>query len=160
MSTSLYELIRRTADDLALADPREIADAVAESTPEDVLRQHYALSLVGEVRRVLGAQRNTALANALNPSAAPRSAKLSQRRDWWAEMLVSRIHVGGSWVTLGECGKEQLSFAANERRADAAREVGKAETFDLLIRLLRKHKVTTVADLPASAIPTAVKDAA
>lgn len=158
MTTSLYELIRRTAEDLALADPREIADAVAEATAEDVLRQHYATALVGEVRRVLGVQRNEALSNAMHPS--PRSAKLSQRRDWWAEMLVSRIHVGGSWVTLGECGKEQLAYAANERRADAAREVGRAETLDVLIRLLRKHRVTTVAALPASAIPAAVRDAA
>ena len=155
-ASSLPELIRRIVDGSDLSDPREIAEAVAAATPEDAMRAHYATSLIGEVRRVLGAQRNNAMTNALHPT----SAKLAQRRDWWAEMLASRIHVGGSWLTLGECGREQLAYAANERRADAARELQRAESFDLLISLLRRHKVATVAELPASAIPTAVRDAA
>ena len=155
-ASSLSELIWGIVNGSDLSDPREIAEAVAAATPEDAIRVHYAAALVGEIRRVLGGQRNNAMTNALHPT----SAKLAQRRDWWTEMLNSRVHVDGSWLTLGECGREQLRFAANERRADAARELQRAESFDLLITLLRKHKVATVADLPASAIPTAVRDAA
>lgn len=153
---SLHRLITTTLTTLGSLDPREIAEAVADATPDELVREFYLKTVVAEVRSVLATQRNNAMSKALNPS-----AKLAQRRDWWAEMLASAVHVGGGlWVTIGECGPAELSFCARERRADAEREIKRAEAFDKLRSLLRKHKVEKVEDLPADAARDAVTEVA
>lgn len=82
----------------------------------------------------------------------PRSAKVDGIRDWWAEMLRSRVHVGAAgWLPLGQCGVKELEFAERERRDHAAKEVQRARMYLALRELLDKHEVATVADLPADA---------
>jgi hypothetical protein len=152
--SSLHSVVVAVLAESELSDPRAVAELVAAATPPDLIRDFYTDAVVSEVRAVMGAQRNRAMSNALNPS---RSPKLAQRRDWWADMLASRIHVGGgTWRTLGECGAEQLTFAEVERRRDAERELRRAESFKALRNLLRKHKVNTVGELPADAARSAV----
>lgn len=149
MSEPLSSRITAILSTTDSADPREIAVLVAKSTSEAELREFYASSLVGTVRNVISSQRNRAIGHALNPA---RSAKLSQRRDWWADMCASRIHVGDSkWMTLGECTVAELQFAANERRVDAEREFKRAESYDRLRALLTEHNVRTVGQLPGDA---------
>lgn len=159
---SLRSLIVDAIESLDLDDPRDIALHVAGVIPEDTIRDHLASALIGEVRSVLSSQRNRALTNALNPDPQPsRSRKVAGIRDWWAEMLASRIHVGGAkWVTLGECGTDELRYAADERRADAAREVARAEAYESLLGLLESHGAATVADLPADAARAVVSGVA
>ena len=154
---TIHKLIVEALDDHRLADPRDIAERVAANTPDDVMRSHFAAVLVGEVRSVISSRRTRAVSNAL----APKSRKVAGIRDWWAEMLASRVHVGDSkWVTLGECGAKELRFAADERRRDAERELKRAESFDQLCSLLRQYKAETVADLPHDAAAAVVREVA
>lgn len=145
---SLRGLIAQVLDETDIIDPREVAVKVAAMIPPE--QQHALLiaALVADVRATMGDRRNRAMSNALAPR-PNRSAKVSGIRDWWAEMMAARVHVGGSrWVTLGQCGDEELAFAEQERRADAERELQRADMYAQLRKLLRKHKVSTVADLP------------
>ncbi|MGX6508249.1 hypothetical protein [Rhodococcus sp. SJ-2] len=147
-TATIYSLIVEALDDHGLVDPRDIAEKVAAVTPDDVMRSHFATALVGEVRSIISDRRSRAITNAL----APKSRKVAGIRDWWAEMLAARVHVGESkWMTIGECGAKELRFAADERRRDAERELKRAEAFDQLRSLLRQHKTETVADLPRDA---------
>ncbi|WP_280393128.1 hypothetical protein [Nocardia wallacei] len=83
----------------------------------------------------------------------PRSRKVEQIRDWWAEMLASRVHVGSSrWMPLGDCGIEELKFAEQERRNQAQETLKRANTFLRLRMLLDKHEVDTVSQLPSEAV--------
>ena len=152
--SSLHSVVVAVLAESELSDPRAVAELVAAATPDDLIRDFYADAVVSEVRAVMGAQRNRAMSKALNSS---RSPKLAQRRDWWQEMLSSAVHVGGgAWITIGECGAEELSYCASERRTHAARELARAESFDQLRALLRRHKVERVEDLPADAARDAV----
>lgn len=154
MSESLITRVRSVLEEIDSVDPREIAREVAAATSEEELREFYATSLIGTVRSVIREHRNRAITNALSSA---RSAKLSQRRDWWAEMCAARIHVGASkWMQLGDCTAAELQFAASERRTDAERELKRAEAYDQLRSLLRSHRVKTVSELPSDAARRAV----
>lgn len=145
---SLHSLIARVLAETDLADPREVAAKVAGMIAPDQ-REHILINAIADsVRSVMGERRNVAMTNALAPR-PNRSAKVAGIRDWWAEMCAARVHVGGSqWIALGDCGEPELAFAEQERRADAEREIGRADMYGQLRKLLRKHKAHTVAQLP------------
>lgn len=87
----------------------------------------------------------------LADSARPkqRSAKVEGIRDWWAELLASRIAVGANMMKpLGDCGVADLEYAENIRRDHAAREIAHAKLYLRLRMLLDEHHVATVAELP------------
>lgn len=148
-------LISSVLAETDITDPREVAAKVAAMIPPQQVEQILVDALVADVRTVMGARRNAALENALAPRPAnpARSAKVSGIRDWWSEMLAARVHVGGGqWVTLGDCGDDELAFAEAERRADAERELRRADMYTQLRKLLRKHKARTVAALPVDVV--------
>ena len=148
---SLRALISQVLSDTDIADPREVAVKVAAMIPPEQTHHVLVDALVADVRTVMGARRNAAMSHVLDGSHRPaRSAKVAGIRDWWSEMLAARVHVGsGAWMALGDCGEKELAFAEAERRADAAREMQRAEMYEQLRTLLRKHKVRTVSQLPA-----------
>lgn len=150
---SLRAVVSQVLSDTDIVDPREVAAKVASMIPPEQVHQILVDALVADVRTVMGMRRNAAMSHALDSTARPsRSAKVAGIRDWWAEMLASRVHVGsGTWMALGQCGDQELAFAEAERRADAARELQRAEMYEQLRGLLRKHKVRTVSQLPADA---------
>lgn len=151
-SITLHTLIKRVLDETDITDPREIAVKVAGMIPEHRVHQILVDALVADVRTVMGSRRNRAMSNALM-SKPNRSAKVVGIRDWWSEMLAARVHVGSSrWVALGDCGDPELAFAEQERRADAERELQRADMYAQLRKLLRTYKVKTVADLPRDAV--------
>lgn len=149
----LHRLITETITTAPVDDPRDLAELVAKATPRSRLEAFYREALVGQVRVALSEQRNRALSHTLTPPATPtRSRKVAGIRDWWAELLSSRIHVGGQWKTIGECGVRELEFAAEERRLLAARVLARAAAYEQLRDLLIEHGVATVAELPADAV--------
>lgn len=159
MSTpfSTHALIRTVLSETDLVNPREIAEKVAEATPQSELREAYTEALVGSVRNVLSSQRNAALQAV---ATADHSPKIAARRDWWSSVLASRIFVGTSWTTLGQCTADNLSYAAAERRKDAQREIVRAGTYDTLREALATHHVETVADLPADVLAPVLRTVA
>lgn len=81
------------------------------------------------------------------------SAKLAKRRSEWASWMRDQVHVGhGKWRQLGQCTRDDLLFAANERDTMAASNAAKADTFRDLAAKLEAHKVTTVAALPPTVL--------
>lgn len=169
-TVSVYALTTQILDESSIHDPREIAEKLAGMIPESEKHRILVEALVGQVRTVMGSRRNTAMTNAFRrpvdapvvggsiqsspkPINRPRpSKKVAGIRDWWAEMLRERVHVGtGTWTTLGACGVTELEFAEQYRRGLAEREVAMAKKFLALRMLLDEHQVETVADLPAEA---------
>lgn len=172
-NVSVYALTSQILDETSLHDPREIAEKLAEMIPEEERHRILVDALVGQVRMVIGSRRNTALTNAFKrPADAPviggsiqsspkvndylpsrPSKKVAGIRDWWAEMLRERIHVGtGMWTTLGACGVSELEFAEKFRRMQAEKEVAVAKKFLALRMLLDEHQAEKVADLPPDAV--------
>ncbi|MBF6393890.1 hypothetical protein IU443_28585 [Nocardia farcinica] len=169
---SVRAITARVLDETSLNDPREIAEKVAAMIPPAEQFRILVDALVSEVRSVMSERRNRALSNAFKPvvdvpvvggsiQTAPkrqpnRSRKVEGIRDWWADVLSSRVHVGGSqWMVLGQCGVKELEFAEKERRDLAAREVGRAKQYMRLRELLDQYEVATVAELPADAAKAA-----
>lgn len=182
---SLRSLILAALAEDADADPRSIAELVADRIPEDVKQQVLLSALTWRVRSVMSQDRNTALSHAFTPAPAARpaqpavcrpsllpptsrpssiqaesidhrpnrSAKVAGIRDWWSDMLASRVHVGDKqWKPLGECGVKELQFAETERRDQAERHLKTAKMYLRLRQLLDEHEVSTVAELPSDAV--------
>lgn len=153
---SLTDLIRSTASEITDPDPRAVALAVAERTDDDTIREHYAESLIGTVRVILGKDRQRALSNP--PETLPQSSpsKVEQRRSWWQSVLWSRVSTGESWKFLGDCTADDLKFAMKERfdMADSIRATG--DRYAALAELVTSHAVDTVAELPDEAVSAAM----
>lgn len=84
-----------------------------------------------------------------------RSAKVAAIRASGPKWLADRINTCANpreWKRVGDCGFEDLMFAAGQRREIAARTLAKAERYERLAELVRKHNVKRVRDLPASVL--------
>jgi hypothetical protein len=170
---SVRVIIGRILDETTLNDPREIAEKAAAMIPPAEQFRILVDALVGDVRTVMTVRRNAALSNAFKPEPAgpvvggsiqvsPKrndyrpSKKVAGIRDWWADLLRERVHVGDQvWLPLGQCGVRELEFAERTRRDKAAQEVARAKQYMRLRELLDAHGVDTVAELPADAAKAA-----
>lgn len=153
MSSELSGLVRAVAADYPEADPRELARHLAKETPPRQVMDFYVEALVPIVRHALIDERSAAMSNALSPRPSGRSAKLAEIRDWWAEMLAARVHVGESrWMCLGDCGVDELQFCVAERMWTVERIEAQIAQYDRLLTLLRKHKAARVRDLPKGCV--------
>ena len=88
MSKELNDLVREKMEQDPEAGPHEIARAVAMATPEAIVREFYAQALVPTVRALMRAERNTALSGTMN-----KSAKVEQRKAWFARFKNTKLHV-------------------------------------------------------------------
>lgn len=146
----LNELIKQAAQDYETADPRELAQFVAKATPAKQLRDLFAEAIVDDCRHYLMGQRNLALTAARQSN---HSARLSRQRDWWANFLAARHHVGhGAWKTLGDCTVKDLQSAIDERKTNIARIQEYIDIYELLIPMMEARKVTHVRDLPRDTV--------
>lgn len=103
-----------------------------------------------------------------SPGAAPRSvakpvpvrrphtsARVAAIRAAGPTWLEERYNVGADpreWKRLGDCGFTDLTFAAGQRRDQAARTSAAAERLEVFADLVRTHGVSRVRDLPASVL--------
>lgn len=149
MSTlSLTALIREVVTENPEAQARKLAQMVAERTSVDDLRDFYAFALEPMVQDQIRQDRNTTM-----NSKQGRSAKLEQRRSWWARMCAQRVHVGEStWKALGDCGADDLEFCINERREQVGALLGQIAKYEVIRDALAAHGVDTVAELPEGAV--------
>lgn len=145
--TTLDALVREVAADHPDSNPRELAGFVAKLTPQEDLIAFYADALVDRVRHILGDERRGSMVEGSN-----RSPKLEQRRDWWREMLVSRVHVGGgNWKQIGECTIDDLTACITERQQNVERLGVQIENFKRLAKLMASKGARIVSDLPPQA---------
>lgn len=152
--TTLNVLIAEVIDSAAAVDPREIAKLLADRIDPAFLPQYFEDLAADRVRHILSERRNRELAAlASNNGGSARSAKVANARGWWQRLCDSSVHIGeGRWLRLGDCGSQELGFAAAERRELAAKNIAAAAYYERLQELLAAHGVETVESLPPSAV--------
>lgn len=139
--------VRAVMDETDLTSPEEIAAKVAESVPQRDLRRVLATVLREYVRVEIGRARMHT--SQPEPTKANRSAKVTAIRSAADRWLRERVFVGDStWLLLGECSYDNLKFLESERLENAARSAAAAERYGRLANLVKRHKVSRVADLP------------
>lgn len=147
-STSLTALIREVVADSPDAPPSKVAQVVAERTDAEHLHTFYTAALERIVSDVIRENRNATL-----NSKKGRSAKLEERRSWWARLLRERVHVGDStYKAIGECTAEDFDFCINERLDQIGALRGQITKLETLRDALITHGVTTVSELPEGAV--------
>lgn len=163
--TTTTQLIRQVIGNTGLVDPREIAEVVADRTPDSEVRGFYAKMLVQEVRMHLSNERRNIFSQAgsePNPDTDPTVGKSGLKplgkartratvaRDWWADFTSTRVHVGQqSWKLLGDCTFDDLRSMHDERASHADRVLQEAHRFDVLSKLLEEEGVESVGLLDA-----------
>lgn len=156
--TTTNDLIRQVVDQTGLDDPRQVAEKVAEITPDEQVRDFYARMLVQEVRVFFSSERRRAFdavkgKQSGRKALGPARTKVSVVRDWWSEFCSSRVHVGDSvWKSLGECTFEDLRALHDERVDHAERTLSEAQRFDLLAKLLEEDGVSRVCELDSGRV--------
>jgi hypothetical protein len=152
---NLTTLARTVAADSGLHDPREIADKMLAGMSAKEMAAALRATLPGYVRDVIGSQQRQAMRQAFRPN---RSAKVQGIRDWWAEMLASSVFVNGEWKSFGDCTRSDVGWLAEQRRAEAARNLAQAAVYDEVERLMAEHGVDTLAGLPRDVVPASLSE--
>lgn len=163
------EVSRRIGDeDLRSALDQALRTFVREEITRQRMRRTPAEELASlqlaqvttstSARPVVLLERPSATPSMRLPAAAPkpapaRSAKVAGIREWWRAELKNPIHVGEKqWLPLGDCGFDELMFAAAERRDMAERNAARAKSFTRLAEAVRAAGVERVRDLPVNAL--------
>lgn len=152
---NLRTLVRQVLDDSVLTDPGLIAEEVYRRTAAKDRGAAYQQALRHFVRQVASEQRGATTITA-GPSKATRA------REWWQRSMRDRIHVNGDagWKMLADCTRDDLLYAAAERREQADRNRAKAQQYEALASLLDANSAATVRDLPADVLMRALGGAA
>jgi hypothetical protein len=153
---NLRATIREVVESSGLTDPGDIAAKVAENVPQKLLRTVLADALRDVVRIELHSytswRRPEPEPNHGRSPSGSRSAKVAAYRVW-ARILRKPVAVeGNEWKAFGECGPEDLSFLAQDRRQNAAESLAAAERFEKYAAALEEAGAETVADLPDAVI--------
>lgn len=145
---TLIALVRTVMAEFPDATPHKLAQLVAERTDPVDLCNFYATALESYVADRVRLSRNTTL-----NSKQGRSAKQEQRREWWAQMLVEKVHIGsGVWKPLGQCGVDDLDFCIAEREQQISKLSSQIQKYQMIRDAVVSHGVDTVADLPAGSV--------
>jgi hypothetical protein len=151
----LRRSIRAIVEETDLASPEEITEKLAGQIPARDLRAVVTVLLRDYVRVELSRLRMGAHGGDNPDATTNRSAKVAAIRAAAPRWLRDRVFVGGSeWKLLGDCTADNLSYLQQERRDNAARSLAAAEFFASLEKLVRRHKVARVSDLPPRALGT------
>lgn len=79
----------------------------------------------------------------------PVSAKVAARRAWWRARLEEKVAIApGKFKSYGDCGFEDLEYAATLRFRAAEANQAAGRSMKVLSGLVREHKVERVRDLP------------
>lgn len=178
---NLRHLVRDVMASTTMADPSDIADEVSRRIGDADLRIALNQAMRGFVREEITRQRPRSIEDHVAPNApqhlaavpptetheppvhraikAPqpptRSAKVAGIRDWWSTELRKPYHVGEKrWLALGDCGFDDLMYAAAERRDHAQRNASRATALTQLAGAVAAAGVARVRDLPADTLRT------
>ena len=154
---NLTTLAREVAADSGLHDPREIAEKMLADMSGDDMAAALRATLPGYVRDVIGSQQRQAMRRVFRPN---RSAKVAQRRDWWADLLSSSVFVDGDWKAFGDCTRSDVGWLAEQRRAEAARNLAQAAVYDEVDALMAEHGAETLSGLPRNVVPASLSEVA
>lgn len=153
----LRNLIRDTVKRRRRAQPEDIAAAVVDKTPHDLIYAFYEEALRPFVADVMRLDRNAAIDTIRNRSRRtdrPLSPNIEAIRAIdWERVFCSRVATATGWRELGNCTADELEYCAAQRRRDAELTFAQADFYEDLARRLRKHHVATPRDLNAKDLP-------
>jgi hypothetical protein len=146
------EVIREILRSTNLADPGEVG-ALALERMDDEQKAEALLPLLRDAARLaMGAERYEGGHAAQEPSTV-KSRKLASARQYVAEFLRTRVYTGeNGWKMLADATFADLTYVAEERRAMALANVRAAERYEYMAKLLERHQVTTMVDLPEAVL--------
>jgi len=159
--TELRQLVRDTADHSSRIDPSTVAASIISSLPakdKAILFDQMLEGLVRDVYRGMRSEEHGKDTGVKKGQATSRSKRVA--RDWYAKWLAQPLHVGPTsqhYKKIGACTIEDLQYAIEERRTNAARVHAAADHYEDLAELIALHGATTVADLSRDAIATFLK---
>lgn len=127
---TVHELIKNTLDNTDLADPHEVAVAVAAQIPPNAMGAALkeVLPVYIKVRYSLSRMKTSAQ-SAPRPAGSPKVALV---RSAWERQKNTPLNVGGEWKRLGECTASDLLVVAEQLRTNAAKSIAKAEYYERL----------------------------
>lgn len=162
MDFNLRALVREVAESSTLTDPGSLADEIARRIPAEHVHDAFVQMLRPYVRELITKDRSFGTPTDHHEAPRPgRSWKRDGIRAHWRRVLRERVHVGvgpADWKFLGDCGREDLLFAAAERRQMAEANLAKAAQFEQIAALLDDDK--TVRDLPDDTLAASLGEAA
>lgn len=171
---NLTALIRAVIDESDEVAPEAIAklvlDRVKANQRADALRQALPALVRSEFLRgspgfsptSTPARQGTVEDHGTRAGGGPTSSKVAAIREHWRAVLRQRIAVGdGEYRMLSDCTALDLEAAAERRRQHATQTLARATQLDALAALVREHGVSTVGELPDTALrPAVTSDAA
>ena len=148
----LNAVVSTVLDDTELTDPRQVAAAAAARIPAKDRLAALTLALDPYVREAM--QRRRQRNPVVGARATGRSAKVAAIRNWWERAMQDRVNVGPratDWKQLGDCGYDDLMYAASTRW-EKAREV--SADGDHAVCGTQRQPVAVRPDLPTDQRPT------
>lgn len=150
---TLAHLIRTVLDETDCLSPDDVADEVVNRTPAAMVQEYYRRAVRDTARIQMGGI----------PKAPPvgpvRSVKYAKIAAWWERALADRVCVDGTWMTFGECTRENVETLAEQYQALADQNRAKADQCTRLAKELANAALDRVADLPATVLETALAGA-
>lgn len=139
--------------------PDEISAAILNEVRHDpaAMQELLAEVLPCYVRTRLGAARREPVTYEElvgDPTPLPKfpSKKTQRIRDAYAKLLATQYGTDHGYQTLGQCTADDLEFAAETRRKQAAGHLVEAERLLKLAAAAREYGATTVAELPREVV--------
>lgn len=148
--------------------PDALAEALfARIEPDDyadvlrVILRGYAQKVIGERRQIPEMPLHEA---SVTPAGRP-SARSWKRAgiQTWAKALRSQVHVGpnsSDWKVLADCTRDELLFAASERRKKAEENLAVAVRYEYIVSAMDRRGVKTPGELSEGDLREALGDAA
>lgn len=130
-----------------LADPDDIADAVADMTPRGALRSAYRLVLRSVAREAIRLTRMDSEPVGGVRRTPNRSGRVAAIREHHVEFFDRRVYAQGTWKLLGDCTREDVLDLAAQRRDAAARNAANADRFEALAEQMAAAGVSVVREL-------------
>jgi hypothetical protein len=160
---SLRALVRSVLDTTRTPDLGEISATVMDQIAPEDYGKALAQTMRQFVRQIVSEQRMSLQISTPSLPTAPRSRResphVAEIRAWRSQ-LRQIVHVGSGSKFLGDCTRDDLIFAAEERRELAARNNAKARQLEIFVALLNEHGAKTVGELPDTVLRGALEAAA
>lgn len=153
---NLREFVREVAESVSDPSPHAVAEAVLDKIADGDLRAALGQVLPDTCRRWLAPRMHGSETSI--ESAAPNKSRKSAVAAWVMGLearLQSRVNVGTAkapqWKFLGDCGRDDLIYAAGIRRRLADENASAAAFYEAIAEELARHRQATVRALVAIA---------
>lgn len=149
---ALIESVREStgpnADDIAAKVQPLIPESERSAVELFLLTRYVANTRPGLARRLAHPQQSPPPSRTTRTQRSAKVAALQAHARFLRAEIVTES--GEKW--LADCSYDDLMFAAALRRKHAADTISAAEAHEALAKLVRKHRVARVGDLPAAVL--------